>query len=242
MGLDEVILPTDTQIGIAGTWSDWAESSAMPTIADALLSLGLFPKQRVALIDKDGLSMALDVSVQLGFGLDDALKVAKAFQMRFSDVGDEAIVWVGDLAEEIDFARVVGSHLHNGNLGLGLDAQQGERHTDMVIEVAHSVDDVVFLRKHCRDKLFGGRFAVGTSDAEHCSLALLAVIGSQVLQGLQRVIHNQNALVFWKVFAVGDDEASYSLLGHLQGEVVSIEVLAFQGEEDSVFFDLAAVS
>ena len=44
-----------------------------------------------------------------------------------------------------------------------------------------------------------------------------------------------------QAFAVGDNEAGHTLLGHLQGKVVSIEVLAFQGEEYSVFFNLAAV-
>ena len=148
MGLDEMLPPAYTQIRVAGSWHNRAEGFAMPAIADAFLSLRLLPQQRVALVDKHGLAMALDMPVKFYLGLDDALKAAEAFQMCFPDVGDEAIVGVGDLAEEIDFTRVAGTHFHDGHLGVRLDAQQGERHADVVVEVAHRVDDVVFLGQH----------------------------------------------------------------------------------------------
>ena len=44
-----------------------------------------------------------------------------------------------------------------------------------------------------------------------------------------------------QVLAVGDDEAGQTLFRHLQSEVVGIEVLAFEGEENGVLFNLAAV-
>ena len=44
-----------------------------------------------------------------------------------------------------------------------------------------------------------------------------------------------------QVFAVGDDEAGHTLLRHLQGEVIGIKVLAFEGKEDSVLLNLSAV-
>ena len=69
--------------------------------------------------------------------------------MCLPDVGNKTIVRVGDFAKEVDFTWMVGTHLNNGNLGLGLDAQQGERHADMVVEVTHRVNDVVFLGQHC---------------------------------------------------------------------------------------------
>ena len=116
------------------------------------------------MIDKYGLAMRLDMSIQFGLGLDDALKATEAFQMCFSDVGDEAIIRVGDLAEEVNFTWMVGTHLHDGDLGLGLDAQQGDGHADVVVEVTHRVDDVVFLGQHSRDELFGGCLAVGAGD------------------------------------------------------------------------------
>ena len=185
--------------------------------------------------------MALDVTIQLCLSLYDTLEATEAFQMRLADVGDEAIIGVSNMAEEVNLTRVVGAHLHDGNLSIRLDAQQGERHTDVVVQVALSVDDIVFLGQYRRDEFLGGRLAIGAGDGKHNSFALSAVIGGEVLQGLQSVIHDEDALVLRQVFAVSDDEAGHALLGHLQGKVVGIEVLTFQGEEDSVFFDLAAV-
>ncbi len=51
----------------------------MLAIADALLPLGLLPKQRIALVDEDGLAMALDVSIQFCLSLDDAFEATEAF-------------------------------------------------------------------------------------------------------------------------------------------------------------------
>ena len=44
-----------------------------------------------------------------------------------------------------------------------------------------------------------------------------------------------------QLFSVGDDEAGNACFGHLQGKVVGIEILTFQGEEDGILLDLAAV-
>ena len=68
------------------------------------------------------------------------------------------------------------------------------------------------------------------------------MIGRQIiLKGFKRVVHNQNALVFRQVFAVGDDEACLARFGHLQREVVGIKVLTFQGKKDGILLNLAAV-
>ena len=45
-----------------------------------------------------------------------------------------------------------------------------------------------------------------------------------------------------QVLTVGDDEARHTLLGHLKGKIIGVEVFSFQSEEDSVLLDLAAIS
>ena len=44
-----------------------------------------------------------------------------------------------------------------------------------------------------------------------------------------------------QVLAVGNDETGHTLFRHLHCEVVGVEVLAFEGKENGVLFDLAAV-
>ena len=44
-----------------------------------------------------------------------------------------------------------------------------------------------------------------------------------------------------QVFAVGDDEAGHICFSHLKGEIVGVEFFAFQGEEDGIFLDFAAI-
>ena len=51
-------------------------------------------------------------------------------------VGDEAAVGVGDAAEEGYLARVVGTHLDDGNLRVFGDGEERQRHTEVVVEVA----------------------------------------------------------------------------------------------------------
>ena len=172
MGLDEVVSPNDTQIWSAGSRCHRRVGGTMATVADAVLSFRLFPKQRIALVDEYSLSVGFDMPIEFGLGFDDALKATETLQMRLAYVGDEAVVGVGNLAKKVDFPRVVGAHFYYGNLSIRLDTQQGEWHTDMVVEVAHRVDDVVFLGQHCRNKFLGGSLAVSAGDAEHRGLAL----------------------------------------------------------------------
>ena len=47
--------------------------------------------------------------------------------------------------------------------------------------------------------------------------------------------------MFWQVFTISDDEAGCTLLGYLQGKVVGIEVLTFEGKENGILFYLAAI-
>ena len=77
------------------------------------------------------------------------------------------------------------------------------------------MDNAVFLGQHRRDEFLGGCLAIGAGDGKHDGFALCAVIGGEVLQGLQRVIHDEDAFVLGQVFSVGDDEAGHTLFSHL---------------------------
>ena len=58
--------------------------------------------------------------------------------MRFANASDIAIIGLGDIAEESDFARVIGTHFYNSDISLRFDREQGEWHPYIVVEVALS--------------------------------------------------------------------------------------------------------
>ena len=103
--------------------------------------------------------------------------------MSLADVGDEAVGWFGVGAIACDFAPVVGSHLNHGKVVLaGAQAQQRERHPDVVVQVADGGQHPELLGQHGREQLLGGGFAVRARDGQHRNSELLAVLPGQLLQ------------------------------------------------------------
>ena len=58
--------------------------------------------------------------------------------MSFANAGDIAIIGLGDITKESDFARVIGTHFYNSDISFGFDREQGEWHPYIVVEVALS--------------------------------------------------------------------------------------------------------
>ena len=184
------------------------------------------------------------VVVQLALGLLHALKRAEALQVRLAHAGDQAAGGLGDLHQSGDLAGRAGAHLHDGHLGLLVDAEEGERHADVVVEVGLGGHQVVFPAEDGGNEFLGGRLAVGTRDADHRNVELAAVVGRQLLQHGERVLdHDAFASLVRGAFqqeAVHDGIFGAGLQGCLR-EIVTVELLAFQGEEHHALFNLAAV-
>ena len=81
--------------------------------------------------------------------------------MRFPDVGDAAVGRFCDKAEFLNVSLLVGSHLDDGNLVLGLQAQQGQRHADMVVQIPNSGKRIEFLLQHTMQEFLGSSFSIG---------------------------------------------------------------------------------
>ena len=130
----------------------------------------------VALDENDAIGIvAAHVAVELGFGLNNALKRAETFKMRFADVGDDAPVGIDDAGKRVDFARMVGAGFNDGEIVFGLDFQQGERHTDVIVEIALREKRVVSRGNHGGSELFRGGFAIGSGDLQDGVLEVLAM-------------------------------------------------------------------
>ena len=103
----------------------------------------------------------------------------------------------------------------------------------MVIEVTLGKSSAEFLGQHCGNQLFGRGFAVGARNADDRDIELLPMVGGQLLQDRQAVLHNDAARVFRQRGILGDNEGS-ALLQGTERELVTIKTLAFEAYKDAV--------
>ena len=128
---------------------------------------------------------------------------------------------------------MVGAHLHNGNLIRRLYRKQSEGHANVVIEVTLGISSAEFLRQHRGNQLFGGSLAISSRNADDRDIESLPMVGGQLLQGRQTVLHDYAARVFRQRSILGND-VGRALLQGTERELVTIETLAFEAYEDAV--------
>ena len=185
-------------------------------------------------IDEYQCVVSLEIVVQLSFGFLHALKRAEALQVRFSHVGDESAGGFGCLYQCLDVARMTGSHFHHRYLMLLVESEEGLGYTHVVIEVALRVERVVFLRQHRGYQFLCGGLPVGTCNANHRDIKLPTMFASQVLEGLQYVIYQDETLVL-PIVGIVYHGVCASLLDGCCGKLVAVKRFAFQCEEDTPF-------
>ena len=102
---------------------------------------------RVVDIDKRLVSSASKVVVQFAFSHLYAFETAETKEMCLTHIGYESEIRQCDIHQFLYVTRMACPHLHYSKLGIGTDAQQGERHTDIVVEIAFCGEDIVFYRQ-----------------------------------------------------------------------------------------------
>ncbi len=101
--------------------------------------------------------------------------------MALADIGHHADVRPGHLAQAVHLPKVADAHLHHGQLMLPADAQQGQGHADLIVEIALRLQDAVLFRQHGRDELLGAGLAHAAGDAYDFNGKLLPVGFGDVL-------------------------------------------------------------
>ena len=101
--------------------------------------------------------------------------------MCLAHVGDDAKIWQHNLHQSLDFARMVRTHLHNGEIMLLRELQQSLRHTNMVVEVTLRIEHIVFLLQHGGNEFLRGRLAIRTRNANDGSAQVDTMIFRQLL-------------------------------------------------------------
>ena len=197
-------------------------------------------------IDEDEAVLAgAEEVVEFALGLDDALERAEALQVRLPHIGDEAAGRFSRLGQRLDVARVAGAHLDDGYLVVAVQPEEGLGHTHVVVEVALGEEHVVFLLKHGCHEFLGCGLAVGARDADDGDVELPAMLAGQGLEGLQAIVNEDEAFLILCIMCalcIVHNGVGTALFEGGDCEFVTVESLAFKGEEDGALGAVAAVS
>src|ERR1019366_2437250 len=146
---------------------------------------------------EDGDAVGRQSFDQFPLGGGDALDGIEELHVGVADVGDYPDVGFGDGGELADFSGMVHADLDDAYVaGVG-QAKQGERHADVVVEIAIGfANDGKGGLQQVRDGVFGGGFARAAGHGDDRATPLLARPGGQVLEVL---------------FGIGDEELDWIL-------------------------------
>ena len=188
-------------------------------------------------VDKDDTALTSgQVVVQLALSVDNAFQRTEALQVGFSHVSDQATGGLGSLGKGLDVARVACPHLDNGNLVVGIQAEQGLGHADVIIVVALGGHDMVTLSQNLAHEFLGRRFAVGASDTHDRDVETAAMLTRHVLERLQCVGHKHHQLVAMITvidLLIAHHSDSTSLVKCLSGKLVAVKAVALEGDENA---------
>ncbi len=125
--------------------------------------------------------------------------------MGTSYVGDKSTGRFYRLHQGLYVARMTCSHLYYGNVVAVVKTEKGLGHTDVVVEVAFGVHNVVLLPQHSSNEFLCCCLAVSTSNAYNRDVKTSAMFTCKVLEGLQTVVNLDNRIV------VKDDSQFFTL-------------------------------
>ena len=104
---------------------------------------------------------------QLALALADALHATETFEVRESDIGQNAVVRLGYRAEQSNLALRTCAHLHHAKLGRFAHRKECQRYSDMVVEVALCGRNLELLRQYSRHQLLCSGLAVATRNGDN---------------------------------------------------------------------------
>jgi hypothetical protein len=110
-----------------------------------------------------------------------ALGAAEAFEVGLAYVGNKAMGREGIPAISFDLLLVVGAHFDDGQLGVGMDGEDSEGDTNMIVEVALCGIAFIGGGENGVDEFFGGRFAVAARDRDKGDVELFSMMEGEVL-------------------------------------------------------------
>ena len=169
--------------------------------------------------------------IELAFGLLDTLETAEAQEVRLAHIGDQTVRRLAHPGQGRNVVGMVRAHFHDGDFRVRADAEDRQRHADIVVQVPFRGRDPEMRGQDLADKLLGGRLAIRAGQADDRDFQLLPMVRRKLLQGPEGIRETEEAGVV-ALGIVMDDGIGGTRLEGLQGIGVSIESLALEGNED----------
>ena len=101
--------------------------------------------------------------------------------MRFAHIGDKSAVGLADVDQFGDITGMRSTHLDKSEVVFSGHAQERQRYADAVVQVALSIEQVVFLLQYSRRQFLGCGLAVGARDAYNPNPQLASPVARQFL-------------------------------------------------------------
>ena len=154
--------------------------------------------------------------------------------MGSANIGYQTAGGLCSLSKRLDVARMAGAHLDDSYLVLLCESEQRLGHTYIIIEIALSIEHIVFLRKDCSNEFLGGSLAVSASDANDWDIELTTMLTGQILKGLQTIVDNDKSVISrGGNRCIIYDSIGTAFLEGRQSKLVAVERFAFQGQKDA---------
>ena len=181
--------------------------------------------------------------VQLSFPFFHPLRSPETFQVGLTRIGDDTVGGEGIFTIAFDLLLVVGAHFDDGELGIFFYGENSERDADVVVQVALGSIGDVGRGQDGVHQLLGGCLSVAARDGDKRDIELLTVIKGQLLQGGERVFHQDQPVGKRACFHgsfVDDGIGSASFQG-LCGKGIAVEVGTFQCKKEVALPELAGI-
>ena len=130
------------------------------------------------------------IVIEFAFGVNHALKRAKAFKVCATYVCNQSTVCIYNLRQFCNFSRVICSRFNHSNGVFCRQSQQGFGHTNVVVKVALCIKHIMLRAQHCCSEFFCSGFTISTSNLYNGCTQLFAVIVCQLLQSAQHIVYH----------------------------------------------------
>ena len=140
---------------------------------------------------------------------------------------------------------MVRPHLQNRGLMSLLQAQQRQRHADVIVETGLAPKGRQLLAQHCRNQILGRGFSIGTAHRHDPARRAesIAVRRRQPTQGATCVIHEDHGAIRQvdRSAVTLDHDGRGAFARDFVQEAVPIKLVAFDGKEQVARLRLARV-